>query len=303
MPLIPQQVFGREGPLVLEIGHGDGRFTAQIAQSNPHWNILGVEAALASVGRAFKRMRREGVHNVRLYYGQAGFVLRNLVPQQGLWRVYVNFPDPWPKAKHQDHRLLQRSFFERLATRLQLGGQLLLTTDHQEYFEFACAQALESGAYEVHTPQPPAHHLQTKYALKWKQQGRSFYHAVFTLTQPSLLPWTPLERFDMPHALLSGEVPPITHFEKQVVPFEHGHAVLLEALQTLDGKGYLIMAHLEDPELTQQVLFEIRPSTHGVYVGLANFGVPLPSGAAKAAVDWLVQWLGAKGLQVVQRSY
>ncbi|WP_245971594.1 tRNA (guanine(46)-N(7))-methyltransferase TrmB, partial [Calidithermus terrae] len=105
-PLSPAEVWGREGELVLEVGHGDGRFTAEIARRHPGWNILGVEVSAASVARALKRMRREGVTSVRLYHGEAAFALRNLVAPRGLSRVYVNFPDPWPKAKHEENRLL-----------------------------------------------------------------------------------------------------------------------------------------------------------------------------------------------------
>ncbi|MDX2004693.1 MAG: tRNA (guanosine(46)-N7)-methyltransferase TrmB, partial [Meiothermus sp.] len=172
-----------DGPnQVLEVGFGDGRFTALIAQMHPEWRIVGVEIAAASVGRAVRRLRREGVHNVRVYHGEARFALRNFFAPGGLSRVYVNFPDPWPKAKHHDNRLLQRSFFRRLSTRLAEGGQLLLTTDHHDYWRFAQAEASASGLFDVSTPPPPPHHLTTKYALKWRGEGRSFYHAVFTKT-------------------------------------------------------------------------------------------------------------------------
>jgi len=301
-PLSPAEVWGREGELVLEVGHGDGRFTAEIAHRHPGWNILGVEVSAASVARALKRMRREGVTSVRLYHGEAAFALRNLVAPRSLSRVYVNFPDPWPKAKHEENRLLQRSFFRRLSTRLAEGGALLLTTDHEEYWRFAQAEARASGLFAVETPPPPEHHLQTKYALKWKEQGRGFYHAVFTKTGEDPQPWPVLERFEMAHALMSGTLPELTSFDKQIIRFDGGTAVLLEAARDLGG-GYFFLTHVEEEDLTQDVLLEARPSARGLYVGISRFGAPLVTKGVQQAVAWLVGWLEGQGLETVQRSY
>lgn len=299
---LPDALFGREGPRVLEVGFGDGRFTAQIARTHPEWNILGVEISAGSVSRALKRFRREGIANVRVYHGQAGFALRNFIAPQSLHRVYVNFPDPWPKAKHEGNRLLQRSFFKQLSTRLAAGGQLLLTTDHREYWRFAQAEGQASGLFEVTTPPPPDHHLSTKYALKWKEQGRNFYHAVFSKTGTEPQSWPLMERYAMPHALMDGSLPEIEQFEKAIVRFAGGIAVLLEATKPLEG-GYYFHTHVEEEDLTQDVLLEARPSAHGLYVGISRFGAPLSTAGVKAAVEWLVGWFEQQGLKAIQKSY
>ena len=288
---------------ILEVGFGDGRFTAGLARRNPDDQILAVELSVGSVIRALKRFKRECIENVQIYQGQAQFALRNLVQPQSLSQIYVNFPDPWPKARHEDHRLLQASFFERLSTRLQDAGALYLTTDHEEYWQFAQAQAQETGLYWVETAAPPPETLITKYALKWKEQNRSFYHAVFTKQAQHPQPWTPLEVFPMPHALLTGQLPQLQHFDKQIIPFSGGTAVILEAQCSLDHTGYTFLTHLEEEYLVQQVLIEVRPSDKGVFVGLSSFGAPLPTAGVKAAVRWLVGWLEGQGLRAVQKSY
>ncbi|RDI96311.1 methyltransferase domain-containing protein [Meiothermus sp. QL-1] len=289
-------------PEVLEVGFGDGRFTAALARLHPQRRILGAEVSAASVARAIRRFRREGIANVVVYHGQATFALRNLVAPRSLKQVYVNFPDPWPKAKHQENRLLRREFFRRLSTRLAEGGELLLTTDHEAYWRFAQDEALASGLYTVETPPPPPHHLTTKYALKWKEQGRSFYHAVFRKKGEDPDPWPPLPRYPMPHALMSGKLPLLESFPKTVVRFEGGTAVLLEAARALP-EGYYFLTHLDEEDLVQDVLLEARPSAHGLYVGLARFGAPLATPGVKAAVAWLVGFLEGQGLKVIQRSY
>jgi len=291
-------------PQVLEVGFGDGRFTAQIARMHPQWQFLGVEISAGSVARALKRFRREGIGNVQVYHGEAGFALRNLVAPNSLRRVYVNFPDPWPKAKHEENRLLQRAFFRRLSTRLAEGGKLLLTTDHQEYWRFAQSEGQASELFNLETPPPPDFHLTTKYALKWKEQGRSFYHAVFHKTAEDPTPWPRLPRYPMPHALLAGSLPTLETFEKTVIRFAGGTAVLLEATRALTPEGgYYFHTHLEEEDLIQDVLLEARPSAHGLYVGIGRFGAPLSTAGVRVAVEWLVGWLEGQGLRVVQRSY
>jgi len=305
LPIDPERTFGREGPLVLEIGFGDGRFLVTLSRLHPEWNLLGVEAAGASVVRALKRLRREGVPWARLFRGRAGFALRHLVPPRALRAVYVNFPDPWPKSRHQERRLLQVPFFRLLSTRLEEGGRLFLTTDHEEYFRFAVEEGEKSGLFAVEVKPPPPETLTTKYAEKWKNQGRRFYHAVFTKTAEAEEEFPPLKKEEaMPHAILEGPMPTIEGFEKQVHAFPGGHAIFLEAARR-EGEGYCFLVRIEEPELdlTQELLFELRKSGHGLYAGLKRFGDPLVTPGVRRAVGFLVDWLVQKGLTVKQRSY
>ncbi|UZX15729.1 tRNA (guanosine(46)-N7)-methyltransferase TrmB [Thermus sp. PS18] len=301
LPLWPPRVmdlFGREGPLVLEVGFGDGRFTAELAKAHPEWLILGAEVSAASVLRAYRRLKREGIGNVRLYHGQGPFALRNLVPPGSLRRVIVNFPDPWPKKRHQRKRLLQEGFFRRLSTRLMEGGDLLLTTDHEEYFRFALEEAKRSGLYRVEVKEPPEAHLRTKYALKWKEAGRTFFHAVFTKVAEDPTPWPPIRRYEVAHALLRGELPKELTLAKAPVAIPGGVAVFLEVAR--GEEGFYVLTHVEEEDLTQDLLLEVRRSAHGLYAGVSRFGSPLITEGVKEAVRALVQELGRVGLEVVQ---
>ena len=264
-----QDLFGREGPLVLEIGFGDGRFTAELARSRPDWLVLGAEVSAASVLRALRRMRREGLANVRLYHGQGPFALRNLVLPGTLDQVIVNFPDPWPKKRHQERRLLREAFFRRLSTRLKSGGSLLLTTDHEGYFRFALEEA-----------------------------ERTFFHAAFIKLREDPAPWPPLRRYDVAHALLSGELPQDLALEKTAVRLKEGVAVFLEVAR---GKeGFYVLTHVEEEDATHDLLLQVRKSARGVYAGVSRFGSPLITEAVKGAVRALVDRLEAHGLEVVQ---
>lgn len=302
-PLDVEAAFGRSGPLVLEIGFGDGRHPAMLARAHPEWNLLGAEVSSASVWRALRRFKREGVENVRVVRATGAFVVRNLVPRRGLFRVYVNFPDPWPKKRHQGRRLLRAPFFRLLSTRLADGGALYFTTDHAEYFAFAQEEARKTGLFRVEVAPPPPEALATKYALKWKEAGRRFYHAVFYKTGEAFAAFPPIERWnDVPHAILEGSLPAPEAFHKVVHPFAGGTAVLLEAARRLP-EGIYVFARVEEEELAQHVLLEVRESAHGVYAGLRRFGDVIVTPGVRQAVAALVGWLEAEGLSVKKRSY
>lgn len=305
----PEALFGRPGPLVLEVGFGDGWFLTQLAQAHPDWNVLGAEVSLGSVTRAFKRLRRERIENVRIYQGHARFLVRNLVPRHALHRVYVNFPDPWPKKRHHDRRLLQASFFRLLSTRLVDEGQVLLTTDHAAYFDFALDEAKASGLFEVETGPPPPPTLQTKYARKWRAQDKPIQHAVFTrrAVADASYPPTVEPASAMHHALLDGTLPEIEHFEKIIHGFKGGHVIVLEAFRPVgEEASYLFVTRIEEKDLVQEVLVEVRPAPkeHGdVFVGVKSFGQPLTTRGTREAVRAVTAYLEKQGLTLAQRFF
>ncbi len=293
-------LYGRTGPLVLEIGFGDGRYLVHLAKTRPDWNLLGVEVSLASVSRAFRRIRREAVHTVRIHHGNARFLVRDVVGTGVLHRVYVNFPDPWPRKKHLANRLLRNEFFGLLSDRLEPGGQVLLTTDHAEYFDFACEQAASTDLFDAAEGEPPDGVLDTKYAEKWRAERRSIRHVSWTVRR-SLAPPAPTKlTYPMQHALMTGDLSGVGGFSKQVRRFEGGTAIVIEAYRSLDGDGLLFAVVVEEPDLHQELLVEAWPREGGVYVGLQAFGDPLGTRGTREAVQAVVDWLETQGLELRQ---
>lgn len=304
LPTPPERLFGRDAPLVLEVGYGNGSFLTGLAAQHPAWNVLGAEVSLSSVTRAFKRVRQAGCRNVRLYKGSALFLLRDVVPLRSLHRVYVNFPDPWHKKAHRGRRILQAPFFRLLSTRLADGGSLWLTTDHEEYFFFAREEARATGLFDVTPGTPPAETLETRYARKWQSQQKSFYHAVFTKTGEAPELFEPLiRRVPMQHARLAGPLPTLDGFEKEVHPFRAGHVILMEAYVDAGGDGLVFFVRAEEPDLAQDVLIEARPAREGVLVGVKTFGQPLVTDGIGEAVRVVAEWLAARGMTVTERYY
>ena len=120
-------------PLVLEIGFGMGRTTAQIAEAWPHTNLLGVEVHRPGVGRLLLEIERRELANVRIIQHDAVDVLTHMVVEPVFDGVHVFFPDPWPKKRHRKRRLIRPGISELIRDRLKQGGYLYVVTDWEDY--------------------------------------------------------------------------------------------------------------------------------------------------------------------------
>jgi tRNA (guanine-N7-)-methyltransferase len=134
-PLDTRAWFGRDAPIVLEIGCGTGTSTLAMAQSEPDVDVIAVEVYRRGLAQLLSGIDRENVTNIRLIRGDAVDVLEQLIVPGSLSGVRVFFPDPWPKVRHHKRRLLQPDMVSLIADRLCPGGVLHAATDHPGYAE------------------------------------------------------------------------------------------------------------------------------------------------------------------------
>ncbi|MGL4609512.1 MAG: tRNA (guanine(46)-N(7))-methyltransferase TrmB [Trueperaceae bacterium] len=332
-PLVWQETFGNNHPLHLEVGFGDGRFTLRRALEEPQHNFVALEISTTSISRLLHKLRKANLTNVRVLKLGAQFAVKHLFATSALESITVNFPDPWPKDKHVDHRLLQRSFYHMAANRLRVGGTIRLATDHPQYLSFAKEEALASSVFTLRDEPAPEAVFATKYALKWKAQGKPLHYQVF-VSQGSDAPPTTiqplhvLERSSMPHALLTGELPKHATFSKQVLPYENGYVIVHELLQSLGTdededttnitnaektgtketstkERWLFRATIDEPDIKQQVLIVAKRRQDDEFiVRFEPFGDPVLTGAARGAVHAVTEWLLSTGsLHLKARNY
>ncbi|GAA3691226.1 tRNA (guanosine(46)-N7)-methyltransferase TrmB [Microlunatus aurantiacus] len=128
-------VFGREAPLVVEIGPGTGESLVAMAAGRPEVDVLAFEVYLPGVARAVHRLHETGVGNVRLLQTDAVDGLTHLLGPASVTELWTFFPDPWPKVKHHKRRLVDRAFADLVAERLRPGGHWRLATDWADYAE------------------------------------------------------------------------------------------------------------------------------------------------------------------------
>ena len=117
------EVFGREAPLHLEIGTGNGSFLAAMALAHAEWDFLGVEIRFKRVVQGAKRIRAADLSNARMVRYDA-FFLADLFAPASLAAIYLNHPDPWPKGKHEKNRLISKAFLSWAADTLVPGAGL-----------------------------------------------------------------------------------------------------------------------------------------------------------------------------------
>jgi len=129
------KIFGRTAPTVLEIGFGNGDTLLDVAIQQRNRNYLGIEVHRAGVGRLLHEASNQKLDNLKVICHDAVEVLEHHLPENGLDEVWVLFPDPWHKARHNKRRLVQEPFIELLASRMKPGATVHLATDWQAYAE------------------------------------------------------------------------------------------------------------------------------------------------------------------------
>lgn len=132
-PLFPD---GR--PLWLEVGFGGGEHMAHQAAAHPEVGIVGCEPFVNGVAMALSRIDGAGVGNVRLHAGDARDLIE-LLPEGGLARVFLLYPDPWPKARHVRRRFMNPENLGLLERAMAPGAELRVATDIADYADHARA--------------------------------------------------------------------------------------------------------------------------------------------------------------------
>jgi tRNA (guanine-N7-)-methyltransferase len=179
------RIFGRSGPVHIEIGSGRGTFLVQQAQTEPQVSFLGIEWARRFYRHAVDRIGRWDLRNVRILRADATTFLRDLVPQESVDCFHIYFPDPWPKKRHHKRRFLQSSNLEILIQCLKPGGEIRIATDHTDYFDqirgvtLACSERLEEIEFERPAGAREGEWTGTNYERKYVKQSRPIYTAAF----------------------------------------------------------------------------------------------------------------------------
>jgi tRNA (guanine-N7-)-methyltransferase len=129
------QIFGRAGPVHVEIGPGKGTFLVNQARANPEHNFIGIERAGKYYRWAVDRIGRWGLNNVRIVRADAAQFLRDFVPAESVDCFHIYFPDPWPKRRHHKRRFFCETNLAVLVGLSKTGGCIRVATDHAEYYK------------------------------------------------------------------------------------------------------------------------------------------------------------------------
>ncbi|HEY6740923.1 MAG TPA: tRNA (guanine(46)-N(7))-methyltransferase TrmB [Lapillicoccus sp.] len=148
-PLVPVEAFGREAPVVLDVGCGHGAAAIAYASTHPAHDVLAVDVHVPGMARLLAAAEAAGVANMRVEIGDAVELLTDRVTPGQLAAVHLFFPDPWPKLKHAKRRFVRASTLDLLASRLAAGGHVLVATDQPAYAEHVRSEVRTHGRFVV----------------------------------------------------------------------------------------------------------------------------------------------------------
>lgn len=182
-PVDFEALFGRPGPVHLEIGSGKGTFLISQAREFPQINFLGIEWANKYYKYAVDRFGRWGIENVRMIRTDAADFITNYIGDGSIEMFHIYFPDPWPKKRHHKRRFFDSVNVRQLHRCLSEGGLINAATDHEGYFEQmteVAGEVVGAGLFErAEFVRPAGAHegetVGTNFERKYLKAGKSVY--------------------------------------------------------------------------------------------------------------------------------
>jgi tRNA (guanine-N7-)-methyltransferase len=131
-----KDLFKNDNPIYLEVGMGKGSFLIENAKRNPNINYIGMEKFDSVLVRACEKKEFNELDNIYFILGDANDLLE-IFEENELDKIYLNFSDPWPKARHEKRRLTSHVFLSKYKVILKEDHTLEFKTDNRVFFEYS----------------------------------------------------------------------------------------------------------------------------------------------------------------------
>ena len=307
VPPQPAKPFGaKSGPIVVEIGFGNGEFLLRLAAAKTDFLVVGMEISQWCIVKAARRALAINACNVRILHGDARYLLSYAFEPGSISEAFMNFPCPWPKKRHEGRRVTQAGFAALLRSRLTEGGAFNLATDVDWYAEETAKVFSEMGGFAVSAPERNGTpEYTTKYERKWRAMGRDIY------TLRAVKAVAPAEG----EKIVEEKMPSLGEDAGETA---HGPAApdLRAALSSLEGEniegpGYiaafrgtfigergqsLVRVISADEGFEQHFYLRIREKDGKIQVSADTVGKPYHTPGVRAAVRHAAKRLSAGGL-------
>ena len=135
------EAFGRDHPIWLEIGTGYGEHLVRLAESRPDINFIGCEPYENGIAALLTMIGQGRLTNVRVHNGDVR-ELFDVIPPKSIDRVFLLYPDPWPKKRHHRRRFVTPEFLDPMVRSMRIGSEFRLATDIGDYARQALEQIL-----------------------------------------------------------------------------------------------------------------------------------------------------------------
>jgi len=174
----PERLFAPPArEMALEIGFGGGEHLARQAAAHADWGYIGCEPFINGVAKLLSAVERDNLANIRIWDADARHLLP-LLGEETLARVFLLYPDPWPKTRHHKRRFVNQRNLEMIHRILKPSGELFLASDIPSYIRWTLEQTRRHGGFTwlAERPEdwrtPPAGWQPTRYEQKALKAGR-----------------------------------------------------------------------------------------------------------------------------------
>ena len=175
----PESFFGDDRPIWLEVGFGGGEHMVYMAARYPEVGVIGCEPFINGVAMLLGKIRNAGVENVSVHPGDARDLM-DVLPNACIDRAFLNYPDPWPKARHHRRRFVTPEHLLPLARVMKPGAEFRVATDIPDYVRQALEEVPPAGFTLVDEgPRPWDDWLSTRYEQKALREGREPHYVTF----------------------------------------------------------------------------------------------------------------------------
>lgn len=177
-------IFDEQKPICLEFCSGNGAWIAEKARSSPNFNWVAIERKFVRVRKIWSKIKNLNLKNLLAVCSEGYTLSEKYLPSESVQKVFINFPDPWPKTRHGKHRIIQAPFIKEMSRILQLNGELTIVTDDEDYSksiikilrEFPTFQSLCGEDYCVEEyPQYGTSYFEDL----WRGQGKKIRYHLF----------------------------------------------------------------------------------------------------------------------------
>jgi len=284
-PIDWDQIFEEQGPLQIEIGFGLGEFLLRNVIEFPERRHVGIELDWGRMKKCFRQIarmpqdqQRRIERRLRVMHVDARDVFERLVGPCSTDRIECLFPCPWPKDRHEHHRLFSRDFLRLLNSRLRQDGQLRVVTDDAAYADWVSAQGSGLGLQLTRDTIPAI--FGTKFEKKWAAGGQWLFHELIFCKQRHAT--VPLKKDVAMQAFYHEEfIPERFHFDQDV---DHEIAVVAKdwLYDSRQEKG-VVRVVVSEKHLTQHFWIMIVKTGKGWCVLRSDGQQVLPTeGTARA---------------------
>lgn len=168
----PREVFGDASTTILEIGCGRGDLVVSYARGHRNDSLMAIDVHTRGIANILAGIEAHGLVNVRVVEGDAQVFVGRLAPGS-IDEIWVFFPDPWPKARHRNRRLLRDDLIGALTEPLKVGGVLRLATDSADYARWAASAIGNSGRFSEPIGERPVWRIETVFERRGREEGRA----------------------------------------------------------------------------------------------------------------------------------